>query len=328
MRPTELTKLLALASLGCFTIANSEAATTNQWTARWEGLTNITHRAQERTIKYAKTNYPQYFIEVPLTKRTQFNLFSPGQEHELGRRFWSVNITNAIPGSLARAQQRLTNTASGVVSAALPLLQCTNMPAFEFRMISDSNFNARCYFGGKILVNAGVLPVVQNDDEFAFVIAHEMAHALARHAGETASWEIARTKGFQFASFINDWAAESRLQKKSVELVLQGLNVASILTVSLPHDRLQESEADHLGLILMTRAGYRPQAAVDLWRRMAEVQTNTASLLSKAIAKYCSSHPPDAERLANLKLWLTETASNRQNAAPLGDSSQNGNDQK
>ncbi len=315
MRRFQLTILCAAAALGPITKATSADPATNPWDTAWAMVTNKAHHAQVLAIEYAKTNYPQYFREVPVTKRTEFNLLSPTQENELGNRFWAESMTNAISTDLSEAQRRLTNVASKLVSAAEPLVG-TNAPAFDLRMLPDTNFNACCHFGGKILVNAGVLHVVRDDDEFSFVIAHEIGHAVARHAGETLTRELLRQKGIAAARFIADWTAQTRAQQKIGDLAIKGLDVASVLAVALPHEREQELEADHLGLILMSMARYRPQAAVDLWQRMADAQSDTNSLLARTISKYCSDHPPDAERVENLKCWLSQATNSPASNAP------------
>jgi predicted Zn-dependent protease len=297
---TNLTNLLCVPGLLVWLMCgNAQADTTNRWAAMLEG-------AQRLAVDYAKTNYPQFFPEVPVTKRTEFNLLSVQQESELGNQVWVQFATNVIPADLIEAQKRLTNIAFPLVTAANTM---SNIPpcSFEFRMIADSNFNAFCIAGGKIVVNSGVLSVVRNDDEFSFVIAHEIGHALARHAGETMTRDFVRQKGLGVAHFIADWAERQKhIQKGTVTNILEGLDAATVLTVNLPHKRDQEVEADHLGLMLMSKAGYRPQAAIDLWERMATSQTDTNSFVARAIAKYCNDHPPDAERVANLKMWLPE----------------------
>jgi predicted Zn-dependent protease len=282
-------------------LSNAQAETTNRWAAIFKSF-------QQEVLAKARTNYPQFFPEVPLVKRTQFNLFSTEQENNVGDHIWMQTATNSIPPDLAKAQERLTNIAFRLVAAANTL---SNIPrcSFEFRMVANSNFNAFCCPGGKIGVNSGVLPIVRDDDEFSFVIAHEIGHALARHGGETMTREVLRQKALTGANFIADWAEHQKhLQKESVTNLMRGLDKATLLTMILPHKREQEVEADHIGLIVMSKAGFRPQAAIDLWERMAALQSNTNSPVVSKIAEYCRTHPPDAERVANLKLWLPEVA--------------------
>ncbi|MEI8041951.1 MAG: M48 family metallopeptidase [Verrucomicrobiota bacterium] len=288
--------------------ANSvpEADSTSKWQATIQRIQGGLEFAQNSATEYAKTKYPQFFPEVPMMKRTQFNLMSVDQEIEVGNRVWSTIETNPIPADLDQAQSRITNVASRLAVAAKSF---TNALALDlkFRVVADSNFNAFCIAGGKIAVNSGVLAVARNDDELSFVLAHEIGHAIARHAGETLTREFLREKGMAGAAFIADWAAQQKhIQRETVTNILVGLDAATVMTVTLPHKREQEAEADHLGLILMSKARYRPEAAVDLWQRMAAAQSDANSLLAREISKYCNGHPPDAERVANLKLWLPD----------------------
>ncbi|MEI6567959.1 MAG: M48 family metallopeptidase, partial [Verrucomicrobiota bacterium] len=175
------------------------------------------------------------------------------------------------------------------------------------RVVSDNSFNATCMVGGRMTVNTGVLDVTRNDDELAFVIAHEVGHAVARHVGETITRESMRSIGLDFAAFVADWAERQRhIQKGTVTNILAGLDVATILTSAYPHRREQEFEADYLGLMLMAGAGFRPEAAVDLWRRVASSRSDPGSSIARAVAKYCGTHPPDSARIAQLQAALPD----------------------
>ena len=276
-----------------------KADTTNFWSA-------LAESAQTLAINYAKTNYPQYFPEVPLLKRTEFNLLSPTQELEIGNDIFQHNFTNPVPSELAAGQKRVNEIGLKLAAAAKSY---SNAPplACVYRVVDCKDFNATCYPGGNVTVNSGVLSFVRSDDELSFVIGHEIGHAFARHAGETITREILRKKGMEMMIYIAQWAEQQKhIEHQTGQITLELLNEGSVLTVSLPHKRSQEVEADHLGLLFMAKAGFNPQSAVDLWQRMASTQSDTNSPLSLTIAKYCSDHPPDAERVANLKVWLDE----------------------
>ena len=261
---------------------------------------------REMAAKYAKARYPQYFLEVPITKCIQFNMLTMDQEMEFGNRWWATIETNPIPADLARAQRRVARLGSRI---EILVKSITNAPpvTLKFRVVSDDSFNATCMVGGRITVNSGVLDVTRNDDELAFIISHEVGHAVARHAGETMTREIMRKGGLDAAAFIADWAESQRhIQKGTVTNILVGLDVATVLTTAYPHKREQESEADYLGLMLMAGAGFRPEAAVDLWRRVASSRSDPGSSIARAVAKYCGTHPPDSARIAQLQAALPD----------------------
>jgi predicted Zn-dependent protease len=73
--------------------------------------------------------------------------------------------------------------------------------------------------------------------------------------------------------------------------------------VLLPFSRQQESEADHLGMILMAKAGYDPHAALDLWKRMAEIAQGQRP------PEWLSTHPSEATRVERIQGWLPEAMS-------------------
>jgi len=298
---TRITKFSAFVGMFLALLeSDGKAGTTNFWSA-------LAESAQMLAINYAKTNYPQYFPEVPLLKRTEFNLFSSTQELEFGKQEFQQNFTIKLSSELLAGQKRVQEIGQRLAIAARSYSNAPPM-ACMFQLVDRKDFNAFCLPGGIVIVNSGVLSFVRSDDELSFVLGHEIGHAFARHAGETMTREILRQKGMETINFITQWAEQQQhIEHETSQKTMELLNEGSVLTVILPHKRGQESEADHLGLLFMTKAGFNPQSAVDLWQRMASAQSDTNSPLSRTIAKYCSDHPPDAERAANLKGWLDET---------------------
>ena len=128
---------------------------------------------------------------------------------------------------------------------------------WEYSVLDDNQINAFCLPGGKICVFTGLLRVVRSDDQLAAVLAHEVSHALAHHESE----RIARER-----------------------LIGNGL-------LSLHYDREQESEADHIGVFLMTFAGYDPQQAVVFWQKMEGFKAQDG------LPEILSDHPSDERRI-------------------------------
>jgi metalloendopeptidase OMA1, mitochondrial len=142
---------------------------------------------------------------------------------------------------------------------------------WEANVIRDRKINAFCLPGGKVFVFTGILPIAQNDDQLATVLSHEIAHALAHHASE----RLARDQQ-------------------------SGGGIFGTLG-KLRFNREQESEADHIGLFLMTFAGYDPHQAVAFWERMARRMAQ-----EQQPPEWLSDHPSDEHRIAAMRKWVPQ----------------------
>jgi predicted Zn-dependent protease len=167
--------------------------------------------------------------------------------------------------------------------------------AWEFNLVEDKNVNAWCMPGGKVVVYTGILPIVKDETGLAVVMGHEIAHAVANHGDERMSQGLLAQMGGIALS-----AALSEKPKETSNLFLQAYGLGTQVGVLLPFSRLQESEADHLGLIFMAIAGYDPRRAVDFWERMAEAKHG------KSPPEFLSTHPADARRIENIKKLILE----------------------
>jgi predicted Zn-dependent protease len=126
------------------------------------------------------------------------------------------------------------------------------------------------------------------------VLGHEIAHVLARHGGERLSQQM----GVQTVTQVLAGMASSN--PATVQLVSAALGAGASVGVLLPWGRAQESEADHLGLILMAKAGYDPRASLEIWKRMAEAAKGQRP------AEFLSTHPAEATRIQQIEGWLPE----------------------
>src|SRR4029453_6117040 len=136
-------------------------------------------------------------------------------------------------------------------------------PGFVWRvtLLRKKVANAYCLPGGKIVVYTGILPLTRSDAGLATVLGHEVAHATAEHAAE----RIERQHLAKIAAVII--AGGVAFTPSQYVHVLAALGVGAA-AASLPFSRSQESEADHIGLIYMARAGYDPPEAKAFWKRM------------------------------------------------------------
>ena len=165
---------------------------------------------------------------------------------------------------------------------------------WEFRVIEKDIANAFALPGGKVAVYTGILKYTQSADGLAVVMSHEVAHALARHGGERISRSIIAQLGLT--------AVQIGLRNNNPAM-MQGIALAYGVGVDLPFNRGQESEADHIGLILMAKAGYDPREAIPFWQRMAAAQQ------SQRPPEFLSTHPSGTRRITQIKQWLPEAMS-------------------
>ena len=167
---------------------------------------------------------------------------------------------------------------------------------WEFNLIDSKEVNAWCMPGGKVAVYSGILPVAKDDAGLATVMGHEIAHAVARHSSERASKAAVAQGlgGFLGAATANQSETLQAAINKAYGVGAQGFYL-------LPNSRTQELEADHLGLIFMSMAGYNPSNAVTFWQRMA-----AASEGAQKPAEFFSTHPADGTRIAQIQKDLPE----------------------
>jgi predicted Zn-dependent protease len=205
--------------------------------------------------------------------REQPLALTPAQELEIGREAYHQVLEKAPLLKQGPEVERVRRVSKRIAQAAgiEPLQREINLNLanytfeWEYSVQKDGQVNAFCLPGGKIVVLTGLMNIVRNDDQLAAVIAHEVAHALAHHASERVARE--RTVG-------------------------HGL-------LSLSYNRSQESEADHIGMFLMTFAGYDPQEAVSLWQQMREAGKDQIHL-----PEFLSDHPNDTRRMEQLQAWV------------------------
>ena len=174
---------------------------------------------------------------------------------------------------------------------------------WEYHLVQSSQVNAWCMPGGKIVVYSGILPYTKNEAGLATVLGHEVSHAIAEHGNERMSEGLV-ANGLLQAGQVATGIATSGRTAQTQAIFQQAFGVVGPLAYQygrgLPHSRKQESEADHLGLIFMSMAGYDPNEAITFWQRMAQAGGG------KAPAEFLSDHPSDERRIADLKKLLPD----------------------
>jgi predicted Zn-dependent protease len=210
--------------------------------------------------------------------RAQELALSPEQELELGRKAYREVLSESrpLPHDSKEVQQvKRVGERIAATTKIEPLMREINLNVkdyrfeWEFNVLEDKQINAFCLPSGKVAVFSGLLHVVRNDDQLAAVLGHEIAHALAHHTSERLATQQREGGGLMAA-----------LREKAF-------------------DRQQESEADHIGVFLMTFAGYDPEQAVVFWQEMKRLSDERGH-----IPEILSDHPSDEKRIAQLKEWV------------------------
>lgn len=198
---------------------------------------------------------------------------------------WAQAMREQRPVTNAAQNQRVRTVGSRIVQGA----NLGHM-AWDYQVFQDDSPNAFVLPNGKIGVTTGLLGLVQNDDQLAAVIGHEVGHVIARHAAERYSQTALAATGLQVTQGVaGDYG----------QAVGALGGVGAQLGVLLPFSRRHELEADRLGVDYMAAAGYRPREALALWRLMSQQRQGSTP-------EFASTHPSDSTRIAQLEAYIVE----------------------
>ncbi len=177
---------------------------------------------------------------------------------------------------------------------------------WEVVVFEDESLNAFALPGGKIGVHTGLLKLVDNQDQLAVVIGHEVGHVMARHSNERLSQQAGTNMGISLIQAIA--VPQSALGQTAVGL----LGIGAQYGVIMPFSRLHESEADTIGLELMAKAGFNPAESIKLWQKMAQASQGAEPV------EFMSTHPSHASRIQNLQANLPKAQQLQQQANAAG----------
>jgi predicted Zn-dependent protease len=212
--------------------------------------------------------------------REQSLALTPQQELVLGRQAFREVLNDPehfgrpLPDDSPEAEQVRQVTRRIIDAAGIePLQREINLRKgyrfdWEVKVLKNPQINAFCLPGGKVGVFTGILHVTENQDQLATVLSHEIAHALAHHTSE-------------------------RIARGGMQPGGGGLWAKAF-------DRREESEADHIGIFLMTFAGYKPDESVRFWQHMQDATGGRGRL-----PEILSDHPSDEHRIHDLKAWIS-----------------------
>jgi predicted Zn-dependent protease len=227
--------------------------------------------------------------KTPVTHRVQHVTLSDAQQMQLGSQQYAKTLREDRARIVASGRQYAEVQR---VARRIEAVASRDKPNFVWRvtLIRKQEANAYCLPGGKIVVFTGILPMTENDAGLATVLGHEVAHATAEHVAE----RIERQHLTEVAAVII--AGGTAFTPGQFARIIALLGVGA----GLPFSRSQESEADHIGLVYMARAGYDPHEAVAFWKRMQRASKGHEP------PEFLSDHPSDAHRVERVEGWLPQ----------------------
>lgn len=238
---------------------------------------------------------------VPITGRRQLDIIPDNQMLSMSFQQYGDFLKSNKESTNKTQTEMVKRVGVKVADAVTRYFQEKNLSsqlngyAWEFHLIESDEANAWCMPGGKVVVYTGILPVTKDETGLAVVMGHEIAHAIAKHGNERMSQAMLQQLG--------GLALSKAIESKPAEtqgIFMAAYGIGSQLGVLLPFSRVQESEADHLGIIFMAMAGYDPNLAVDFWQRMLAANKGNEP------PEFLSSHPSNQTRIDEIKKELPE----------------------
>lgn len=231
--------------------------------------------------------YVSHLEKVPFTGRTRFMTMKEREEERLGEMMYQKLLVthgaHILPGNHPYSI-RVSEVAKRLVASS-PL---SNKP-WTFHVIDNPQANCFVIPGQHVFVFTGILPIFQDEDGMAAVLGHEIGHQIARHSAE----KLTLYKGLVLLEILVSTIFDI---PKFFQRTLFNL------AIDLPFSRKCETEADHIGVLLMAKACYNPEAAVGVFERLAKYSEKSTSRMSS----YLSTHPASASRALKIKEWLPE----------------------
>jgi len=231
------------------------------------------------------------------TGRSQLVLMPDSQMDQMGLQAFT-SIKGKTPVSKDRRADRFVQCVAQAITREVG-------GNWEVVVFEDDSANAFALPGGKIGVNTGLLKVATNQHQLATVIGHEVAHVQAHHSNERVSQKFAVEQGL---GLINAIASPT---SGTGQTVMGLLGVGAQYGVLLPYSRLQESEADMLGLDLMAKAGFDPRESTRLWINMSRAGAGQPP-------EFLSTHPSHSTRISDLSGRIPSALQLQQRAMQLG----------
>ena len=240
--------------------------------------------------------------EVPITHRSALHLVPETELLSMSLQQYDDVLNKSKLSTNTREVEMVRRVGNRIAKAAEAFLTDAGQRDkikdyhWEFNLIQDDKtVNAWVMPGGKAAVYTGILPYTQTETGLAVVLGHEVGHALADHGNERMSEALLANMGGMALS-----VAFSQQPQATQQLFMAVYGVGANLGFLLPYSRLQESEADRIGLTLMARAGYDPRQAIPFWERMSKQEGKSSP------PEFLSTHPAPETRIADIKKYIPE----------------------
>lgn len=262
------------------------------WRKTQETVSTITESDMVKAYEYT----------VPITQRSFYNLVPDKYLIPYSEQQYQSYIKGSRTCTNAQQTAQVDRVAKRLINATEKIMRDNGMSeelrSFKWtvKVVQSNDVNAFCMPGGKIVVYTGILPIAKDDASLACVVGHEIAHAIAKHSSEQMTKKLMTTVGVAalYAILTNDDMSSSQ---KSMAAILAA---SGVTLANLKFSRLNETEADRLGLIIAAMAGYNPEAAIGFWQRMGAQSSSTTS------RDWFSTHPSNSNRINNIKQFMPE----------------------
>ena len=238
---------------------------------------------------------------VPVTGRRQLNMIPDSTMLSMSYQQYDDFLKSNKKSSNKQQTELVKKTGKKIQKAVEKYLADNEMADriadynWEFNLVDSPEQNAWCMPGGKVVIYSGILPLTKTETGLAVVMGHEIAHAIAEHGNERMSQQmLVQMGGTALSTALKTKPAETQ------QMWMKAYGLSAQYGAVLPYSRLQESEADKLGLIFMSIAGYDPREAVPFWQRMSENKNGQAP------PEFMSTHPADETRINKIKEDLPE----------------------
>ena len=236
--------------------------------------------------------------EVAVTGRQQFNIVPDSMVNQMAldsyQQFLGEAKLSADKEKTAMVERVANNVTNAVNKYGKVIGINTSDYNWEVKLVESEEVNAWCMPGGKIVVYTGILELADTDDKLAIVLGHEVAHAIARHGSERMSQQIAVTGAA--------WLTSEQMKEESEEkqkLVMTVFAAGAQYGFLLPYSRKHEFEADEIGLLFSTLAGYDPGVSVEFWQSMVEKSGDNSM-------DFFSTHPAGSKRIEKLQMLIPQ----------------------
>jgi predicted Zn-dependent protease len=233
----------------------------------------------------------------PVTGQKEFMLMSEQMEIDWGNSVYPNAVWGEVGGGGRYYDSELERYLSQTVNKLNAVSHRSNLPV-DF-IIQNSSVPNAWAIPGHVAMTRGLVANLENEEQFAFVMGHEMGHVAARHSAA----QMSRSILVQVGLVATGIALEN---KKNTEWILGAGAIGANLFL-LKYSRDQELQADSLGTLYMAKTGYDPNEAitahyrldkvVDEYMKMAGKQSREATFLDELL----STHPPTKDRVATIK---------------------------